>query len=153
MSGHFRELSDSNREALKTSLHVRWAYLEETLRLQIVQQLEGLMKLLGVSQTELAKRSRTTQPMVSRLLSGDDQRSPTLETLVKLADALNTELVVEFVERSPVQNFSWEPSQVPTPSQDSWGGAVVVGEAQAASAARRWHYQRPEAEAVFAVAV
>jgi transcriptional regulator with XRE-family HTH domain len=48
----------------------------------------------GVSQTELARRSGTSQPAVARLERGFV--SPTVVTLDRIARALGTDLVIDF---------------------------------------------------------
>jgi transcriptional regulator with XRE-family HTH domain len=56
----------------------------------------------GVSQAELARRARTSQPAIARLEKG--QVSPTVISLDRIARALGTELVIDFEpvsERAP----------------------------------------------------
>lgn len=51
---------------------------------------------LGLSQAELAKRMRTSHSAISRIESG--QHPTTVQTLRRLADALQTHLVVGFAD-------------------------------------------------------
>ena len=53
---------------------------------------------LGLSQRELAERCGTTQSAIARLERGG--RPPRIDTLLRIADALQCELVVELVPRS-----------------------------------------------------
>ena len=53
----------------------------------------------GVSQTELAARSGTSQPSIARLEKG--QVSPTVITLDRIARALGTELIIDFEPKAP----------------------------------------------------
>jgi transcriptional regulator with XRE-family HTH domain len=46
----------------------------------------------GLSQTALARLAGVSQPVIARIESGE--HSPTIETLIKLANALDIELVV-----------------------------------------------------------
>jgi transcriptional regulator with XRE-family HTH domain len=46
----------------------------------------------GLSQTRLAKLMGVSQPVIARIESGE--HSPTLETLIKLANALDIEIVI-----------------------------------------------------------
>jgi len=52
---------------------------------------------LGLSQVELAKRVGTTQSAIARLESGG--RPPRIDTLLRIADALDSDLVVELRPR------------------------------------------------------
>lgn len=54
---------------------------------------------LGLSQAELAKRMGTSHSAVSRIESG--QHRTTVQTLRRLADALQTHLVVGFADELP----------------------------------------------------
>jgi HTH-type transcriptional regulator / antitoxin HipB len=48
----------------------------------------------GVSQAELARRAKTSQPSIARLEKG--QVSPTVISLDRIARALGTELIIDF---------------------------------------------------------
>jgi ribosome-binding protein aMBF1 (putative translation factor) len=50
----------------------------------------------NLSQTELAKRMHTTQPMIARMESG--RQVPSAATLLKVAKATGTRLQIRFVE-------------------------------------------------------
>jgi ribosome-binding protein aMBF1 (putative translation factor) len=51
----------------------------------------------GVTQTELARRSGTSQPAIARLEAGGAE--PTVATLRRIADALGFDLVLDFHSR------------------------------------------------------
>ena len=53
----------------------------------------------GMSQRELAELVGTTQSAIARLERGG--RPPRIDTLLKIAEALECELIVELVPRSP----------------------------------------------------
>ena len=53
---------------------------------------------LGFSQHELARLTGTTQSAIARLESG--RRPPRIDTLLRIADALDSELVVDLRPRS-----------------------------------------------------
>jgi transcriptional regulator with XRE-family HTH domain len=57
------------------------------------------LRRAGVSQTELAARSGTSQPSIARLEKG--QVSPTVITLDRIARALGTELIIDFEPKAP----------------------------------------------------
>lgn len=49
-----------------------------------------------LTQTELAKRAGTTQSVIARLESGGDARTPSMELLYRIANALKAKLVIMF---------------------------------------------------------
>jgi transcriptional regulator with XRE-family HTH domain len=65
----------------------------------------------GVSQAELARRARTSQPSIARLEKG--QVSPTVISLDRIARALGTELIIDF-----------EPVADPTPGPKNPAGKL-----------------------------
>ena len=76
----------------KASEGSRWPYEDEAR----ISEFQGLVYRLrteaGLTQAELAERMGTTQSAVARMEGGGSQ--PTLETLEKLAVAVDQELVV-----------------------------------------------------------
>jgi ribosome-binding protein aMBF1 (putative translation factor) len=60
---------------------------------QIAEQVADRRRELGLSQAELAEVCGTTQSAIARLESGG--RPPRIDTLLRLAHALDCELVVE----------------------------------------------------------
>ncbi len=82
-----------------------WAYLERNLRQGLGEELDQLRKEQGLSQAVLAGRTDATQPMLSRLFKADDERSPTLETLVKIAWGLNRHLEINLVSDLPSKDM------------------------------------------------
>jgi transcriptional regulator with XRE-family HTH domain len=55
------------------------------------ERLRHLRVVAGLSQSELAKRARVAQPIIS-VLEGNRQRTVTLDTATRLADALGVTL-------------------------------------------------------------
>jgi transcriptional regulator with XRE-family HTH domain len=68
---------------------------------RIAEQVVARRKELGLSQTELAELCGTTQSAIARLESGG--RPPRIDTLLRLATALDSELVVELKASSMAQ--------------------------------------------------
>jgi len=64
---------------------------------QIAEQVAGRRRALGLSQAELAEICGTTQSAIARLESGG--RPPRIDTLLKLAHALDCDLAVELRPR------------------------------------------------------
>jgi ribosome-binding protein aMBF1 (putative translation factor) len=65
---------------------------------QIADRVAERRKELGLSQAELAQRVDTTQSARARLESGG--RPPRIDTLLRIANALDCELVVELRPRT-----------------------------------------------------
>ena len=63
----------------------------------IADQLSERRRQLSLSQQELAERCGTTQSAIARLESGG--RPPRIDTLLKIADVLDCDLVVELRPR------------------------------------------------------
>lgn len=59
----------------------------------------------GISQAELARRIGTKQPALSRLERGGFNKA-TVETLGKIADALNFKLVIKLQPKKKLQQYS-----------------------------------------------
>lgn len=66
---------------------------------QIAGQVADRRKERGLSQAELAKRVGTTQSAIARLESGG--RPPRIDTLLRIANALDADLHVELLDREP----------------------------------------------------
>jgi ribosome-binding protein aMBF1 (putative translation factor) len=75
-------------------------YAEALERATIGLKLARLRTSQGVTQAELASRAKTTQSVVSRLESVD-YAGHKVETLSKLADLLDADLVLDFRPRHP----------------------------------------------------
>ena len=73
-----------------------WAYEDEARISEFQGLVYRLRKEAGLAQAELAERMGTTQSAVARMEGGGTR--PTLETLEKLAAAVEQEMVVGFGE-------------------------------------------------------
>ncbi|MBI1976154.1 MAG: helix-turn-helix transcriptional regulator [Candidatus Omnitrophica bacterium] len=73
-------------------------YEEELNKLRIVHTLIDLRHKRGWTQTQFAHRLGVSQPFIAKIESGDFHNFG-LETLVKLADALDSELEIRFRPR------------------------------------------------------
>jgi len=65
---------------------------------QIAEQVTERRRELGLSQAQLAKLCETTQSAIARLESGG--RPPRIDTLLRIAHALDCELAIELRARS-----------------------------------------------------
>ena len=72
-------------------------YFEKEIEINKISSLVYNMRIQsGLSQSELARLSNTTQPVVARLERGSDARVPSLTLLNKLATAMNKKLTLSF---------------------------------------------------------
>ena len=74
----------------------RDAYREESQRLRVAYQVWQLRKRQKLSQKELARKLNTTQSVVARMESG--QQNFTTDTLQKIASIFKRDLKIEFVK-------------------------------------------------------
>ena len=74
----------------------RDAYVAEQVKTSLSLQMATLRKQRGLSQRELAKRVKTTQPGISRL-EDPHYGKCTIASLLKIASALDVALLVKFV--------------------------------------------------------
>ena len=65
---------------------------------RIAEQVTQQRKARGLSQKELAELTETTQSAIARLESGG--RPPRIDTLLRIAEALDCELIVELRPRT-----------------------------------------------------
>ena len=73
----------------------RKGYEEELRKLRIAHALIKLREQRGLTQAALARRMRVSQPFIAKLESGE-ARNYNLETLMKVAVALDSDLEVRF---------------------------------------------------------
>lgn len=62
-------------------------------RLKVITQIVELREKLGLTQNELANRIGVSQPFVARI-ENDDASNLSLETLIKIVDALHGEIEI-----------------------------------------------------------
>jgi transcriptional regulator with XRE-family HTH domain len=74
------------------------AYKKEGVVLDFTEAMAVLMQKQGVHQCLLASRLGVTPAYISQVMSGEDNF--TVETLVKLADALQADVKIELVSRT-----------------------------------------------------
>ena len=100
-----RPTQDERRHTIDTAverLRQRLAGAQDGwLFAQIAEQVADRRRELGLSQAELAEICGTTQSAIARLESGG--RPPRIDTLLKLAHALDCDLAVELRPRSSTE--------------------------------------------------
>lgn len=71
-------------------------YQRELLINEISKMIIKLRNAANLTQTELAERAGTTQPVIARIESGADTRIPSLSLLVRIASASQAKLHIGF---------------------------------------------------------
>lgn len=91
-----KSVSQHVEELYKKSPEFRKAYDEEIIMLKIAYKIAQLRKQRHITQSELAKRTGTSQQTISRL---EDSRNTqvTLHTLARLAKALHARLSIDLI--------------------------------------------------------
>lgn len=97
----YSQTDAETKHELLERLRMRLAHAEDQgwLFAAIADQVADRRSVLGLSQQELAELCGTTQSAIARLESGG--RPPRIDTLLKIADALDCELSVELRPRGP----------------------------------------------------
>jgi len=88
-----QSLKELVRDTLRTEEH-RLLFAERRFYLQVAHMVLDLRRKLGISQAELARRARVSQPLIARLEKGDQRRTPTFDTLYKILKALGYTLEI-----------------------------------------------------------
>lgn len=71
-------------------------YRREQIINSIAKMIHDIRKSTGMTQSQLAKKVQTTQPVIARLESGRDSRVPSLDLLMRIADAAGAKLDIRF---------------------------------------------------------
>ena len=74
----------------------RKLYEKEQLINAIAQMVLQMRKNAGLTQLQLAEKAHTTQPVIARLESGKDSRTPSLDLLMKIAAATGFKINIGF---------------------------------------------------------
>lgn len=91
-----RVQATTHRQVLKQLLKkrgFRQGYQEELDKLRLVDALIALRQRQGLTQAALAKRLKVSQPFIAKLERAETHNF-TLDTLIKVVEALNGELVI-----------------------------------------------------------
>jgi predicted transcriptional regulator len=87
------------RDALKNELkdnEFAVYYEKEKVINSIARTIVEMRQKRGISQAELAKRAKTTQPVIARLEKGSDARVPSLDLLNRVAHAMGQKVSIRF---------------------------------------------------------
>ena len=78
----------------------RQGYEEELDKLRLMDALVALRQRQGLTQATLAKRLKVSQPFIAKLERAETHNFM-LDTLLKIVEALNGELVIKIRQRAP----------------------------------------------------
>jgi DNA-binding XRE family transcriptional regulator len=73
----------------------RIVFDEHRFYLQVAHLISGLREKVGLSQVELAKKAKVSQPLIARLEKGDQNRAPTFDTIFKILKALGYQMRIQ----------------------------------------------------------
>lgn len=73
---------------------VKLLFDERRFYLQVARLIAELRAKSGLSQAEVAKKARVSQPLIARLERGDQTRTPTFDTVFKILKALGYSLTI-----------------------------------------------------------
>lgn len=86
---------------------INMEYMQNSVRKTLVREYAYLRKLKGLTQAEVAERAGISRTNVSRFESGE--YNPTLEMLVKLATAMDLDILVTL---KPKKNYANNDNEV-----------------------------------------
>ena len=86
--------NEITQRLLEKSEAFKKAYLREDIRIEISNLITAARIHKGLSQKELAKLAKTTQPNIARIESG--KFLPSIHSLDRIAKAIDTHLIVKF---------------------------------------------------------
>ena len=90
-------LDEVIQQELKDHPELVEEYQKELLINAISRMIVDIRRKLHLTQTELAIKANTTQPVIARLESGQDTRMPSLDLLSRIAVAANAKLNISFI--------------------------------------------------------
>ncbi|MCW5590328.1 MAG: helix-turn-helix transcriptional regulator [Legionellales bacterium] len=88
-------LTDYIDKKLKTDSEFAEYYAREQIINNIAEMIVEARKTVHLTQSELAKKIGTSQSVISRIESGNSAFIPSLETLVRIAAALDMKLQLQ----------------------------------------------------------
>jgi len=91
-------LSDMIKSQLKDD-EFAYEYRRELLINAIAELIVKLRKNKKLTQSQLAEKLGTTQPVIARLESGNDSRMPSLDMLARIANATHMKINLSFEEQ------------------------------------------------------
>lgn len=80
---------------------IRLLFEERRFYLQVARLVADLRVKSGISQAELAKTAGVSQPLIARLERGDQQRTPTFDTMFKVLKALGYRMEINVHPENP----------------------------------------------------
>lgn len=104
------------------------AYWAAGIALDFAEEVETFMKRKKISRADLAKKMDTSAPYVSKVLRGE--ANFTLETMVKIAMAVDADIEVHLIERNNSSMFTIPSknrvtSSTPSPARQGPGSALA----------------------------
>lgn len=89
----FQSWEEVKHDLLKNN-QFKLLYDQRRFFLEIAHLISELRAKQGISQVQLARKAKVSQPFIARIENGDPRRTPTLETIHKILHALGYTLEV-----------------------------------------------------------
>lgn len=90
-------LDEAIQQELKQHPELAKDLQKELLINAISRIIRDIRSKMYITQTELARKANTTQPVIARLESGQDSRMPSLDLLSRIAAAACAKLNISFI--------------------------------------------------------
>ena len=97
-SAALHRLDKTIESVIKSNAQLSLEYEAENLNLQIAALVHTLRTERGLTQEQLAKKAGFKQPFIARLENPSSEKQPSIETLAKIASAVNKRLKIEFAD-------------------------------------------------------
>jgi DNA-binding XRE family transcriptional regulator len=81
---------------------IRMLYQEEHAKTEIAHAIRAARQRAKLTQAQLAKKIGTSQSAIARIESGEDERTPTLPLLARIAAACNGALQIGFTFKKAI---------------------------------------------------
>ncbi len=85
------------KEKALSNPKIKSAYARQGAELELLDIFLKARKMTGLTQNEIAKRMKTSRPVIARIESGGQKHSPSIRTLQKYATAIGFRLKIDLV--------------------------------------------------------
>lgn len=93
----FDKLEATIKQAAESNEKLRFEYERESLNLRLAALVYKLRTDAGMTQSDLAKKVGIPQSFIARLENPDASKKPTIDTLAKVAQVFDKQIMIEIV--------------------------------------------------------
>lgn len=91
-------VDDALEKRLKEDEEFKILYEKEVFLNNISNAITDMREKEGFTQSDVAKKTGTTQPVIARLESSKNTRMPSLDLLSRIASSLGKKIVINFID-------------------------------------------------------